>query len=171
MPESLRARGGSIMGFIMALAIAHKRISRDEYLQGELCSEIRHEYVAGNVYAMSGGTLNHQRIAGNFLYLAKGQLAGRPCFPTGSDFKLRVPLDQGEEAFYYPDDLAVRYQVQHLSMQDSIRLLPLPREHMQLYSAFSRAAAGRYLQRYERAQAEVAAQQGYAAFFRQQLLP
>lgn len=75
------------------------------------------------------------------------------------------------EAFYYPDDLAVRYQVQHLSMQDSIRLLPLPREHMQLYSAFSRAAAGRYLQRYERAQAEVAAQQGYAAFFRQQLLP
>jgi polar amino acid transport system substrate-binding protein len=75
------------------------------------------------------------------------------------------------EAFYYPDDLAVRYQVQHLSMQDSIRLLPLPREHMQLYSAFSRAAAGRYLQRYERAQAEVAAQQGYAAFFSEHLLP
>ena len=107
MPESLRARGFSIMGFIMALAVAHERISRDEYLHGELCSEIRHEYVAGNVYAMSGGTLNHQRIAGNFLYLAKGQLAGRPCFPTGSDFKLRVPLDQGEEAFYYPDGMII----------------------------------------------------------------
>jgi len=75
------------------------------------------------------------------------------------------------EAFYYPDDLAVRYQVQHLSMQDSIRLLPLPKEHMQLYSAFSRAAAERYLQRYERAQAEVAAQQGYSAFFTEHLLP
>jgi hypothetical protein len=47
----------------MALAIADNRISREEYLQGELASEIRHEYVAGNVYAMSGGTLNHQRIA------------------------------------------------------------------------------------------------------------
>jgi len=82
----------------MALAIAHDRISRDAYLQGELSSEIRHESVAGNVYARSGGTLNHQRVAGNFMRLADNQLAGRPCFPTGSDFKLRVPLDQGEEA-------------------------------------------------------------------------
>lgn len=36
-------------------------ISRDEYLQGELVSEIRHEYVAGNVHAMSGGTLKPWR--------------------------------------------------------------------------------------------------------------
>ena len=91
----------------MALALAHNRISRDEYLQGELGSEIRHEYVAGNVYAMSGGTLNHQRIAGNFLRLSGNQLAGRPCFPTGSDFKLQVPLGRNEEAFYYPDGMII----------------------------------------------------------------
>jgi Uma2 family endonuclease len=91
----------------MALAIAGNRITRDEYLQGELASEIRHEYVAGNVYAMSGGTLNHQRIAGNFFHLAKSQLAGKPCFPTGSDFKLLVPLGGGEEAFYYPDGMII----------------------------------------------------------------
>lgn len=91
----------------MSLALAHLRISRDEYLQGELGSEVRHEYVAGNVYAMSGGTLNHQRVAGNFFYLAKSQLAGKPCFPTGSDFKLHVPLGQGEEAFYYPDGMVI----------------------------------------------------------------
>ena len=91
----------------MALAIADNRVSRDEYLQGELASEVRHEYVAGNVYAMSGGTLNHQRIAGNFMRLAGNQLAGKPCFPTGSDFKLRVPLGGGEEAFYYPDGMII----------------------------------------------------------------
>ncbi len=91
----------------MALAVAEKRISREEYLEGELASEIRHEYVAGNVYAMSGGTLNHQRIAGNFSFLAKSQLAGKPCFPTGSDFKLLVPLGHGEEAFYYPDGMII----------------------------------------------------------------
>jgi Uma2 family endonuclease len=91
----------------MALAIADKWISREEYLQGELCSEIRHEYVAGNVYAMSGGTLNHQRIAGNFMRLAGNQLIGSPCFPTGSDFKLLVPLGGGEEAFYYPDGMII----------------------------------------------------------------
>ena len=91
----------------MALAIAHNRITREDYLQGELASEIRHEYVAGNVYAMSGGTLNHQRIAGNFIRLAGNQLAGKSCFPTGSDFKLRVPLGGGEDAFYYPDGMII----------------------------------------------------------------
>jgi hypothetical protein len=45
----------------MSLAPAENRISREKYLEGELVSEIRHEYVAGNVYVMSGGTLNHQR--------------------------------------------------------------------------------------------------------------
>ena len=91
----------------MALAIADNRISREDYLQGELASEIRHEYVAGNVYAMSGGTLNHQRIAGNFAYLVRRELAGKACFPTGSDFKLQVPLGGGEEAFYYPDGMII----------------------------------------------------------------
>ena len=32
----------------MALAIADNRISQEDYLQAELASEIRHEYVAGN---------------------------------------------------------------------------------------------------------------------------
>jgi Uma2 family endonuclease len=91
----------------MALAIADHRISREKYLQGELASEIRHEYVAGNVYAMSGGTLNQQRIAGNFSYLVRRELAGKPCFPTGSDFKLHVTLGGGEEAFYYPDGMII----------------------------------------------------------------
>lgn len=91
----------------MSLVIAAHRISREDYLEGELVSEIRHEYVAGNVYAMSGGTLNHQRIAGNFQRLAGNQLAGKPCFPTGSDFKLNVPLGGGDEAFYYPDGMII----------------------------------------------------------------
>jgi Uma2 family endonuclease len=104
---SLRGRGFPINGNAMALAVADKRISRDEYLQGELASEIRHEYVAGNVYAMSGGTLNHQRIAGNFLRVVGNHLPGKPCFPTGSDFKLQVPLGGGDEAFYYPDGMII----------------------------------------------------------------
>jgi len=91
----------------MTAAIANKRISRDDYLQGELASEMRHEYIAGNIYAMSGGTLNHQLIAGNFAYMAKRQLAGKSCFPTGSDFKLQIHLNGGDEAFYYPDGMII----------------------------------------------------------------
>ncbi len=45
------------------MVITDRHIPREEYLQGDLASEIRHEYVAGRVYAMSGGTLNQQRLA------------------------------------------------------------------------------------------------------------
>ncbi len=45
---SLRGRGFSANGDPMALAIADNRISQEDYLQAELASEIRHEYVAGN---------------------------------------------------------------------------------------------------------------------------
>lgn len=89
------------------MALANHPISRDEYLQGELGSEIRHEYVAGSVYAMSGGTLNHQRIAGNFERLSKDQLTGDASFPIGSGFKLQVRLGRGEEGFYYPDGMII----------------------------------------------------------------
>jgi hypothetical protein len=57
----------------VAFEIGNNRISEEYYLQGELASEIRHEYVAGNVYAMPGGTLNHQRVAENFFYLIRRQ--------------------------------------------------------------------------------------------------
>lgn len=91
----------------MQPAVANKHISRDDYLQGELASEIRHEYIAGHVYAMSGGTLNHQRIAGNFLRFSGNQLTGRSCFPSSMGFKLRIPLGSGDEAFYYPDGMII----------------------------------------------------------------
>lgn len=87
----------------MELAFVENRISREDYLQGEDASEIRHEYIAGQVYAMSGGTLNHLRVARNFMRVAGNQLMGKSCFPVSSDFKIRVPLASGDEAFYYPD--------------------------------------------------------------------
>jgi hypothetical protein len=107
MLESLRAQGCWNKGLAMSRDIERVCITGDEYLHSELSSEVRHEYVAGNVYAMPGGTLNQQRIAGNFLHLASNQLAGMPCFPTCSGFKLRVPLGQGQEAFYYPDGMII----------------------------------------------------------------
>ena len=91
----------------MALAIIDNRISREEYLEGELVSETKHEYVAGHVYAMSGGTMNHQRVAVSFIRLCGNQLTGGSCSPTGSDFKLHVSLGSEEEAFYYPDGMII----------------------------------------------------------------
>ena len=40
-------------------------ISEHDYLEGELISDIKHEYIAGNVYAMAGASKNHERVLGN----------------------------------------------------------------------------------------------------------
>jgi len=52
---------------------------------------------------MSGGTMNHQRVVRNFMAIAWQALKGKSCSPVSSDFKIRVPLAGGDEAFYYPD--------------------------------------------------------------------
>lgn len=41
------------------------------------------------------------------LRVRRFSVIGDPCFPTGSDFKLLVPLGGGEEAFYYPDGMII----------------------------------------------------------------
>lgn len=74
----------------------------EEYLAAERVSEMKHEYVAGVVYAMAGGSRNHARITNNIILALGPQLAGTHCFPFGPD--LRVRIDQpGSTFFYYPD--------------------------------------------------------------------
>jgi len=40
-------------------------ITVEEYLNGELISEVKHEYVDGQVFAMAGATPDHGRISSN----------------------------------------------------------------------------------------------------------
>lgn len=73
-------------------------ITIEEYLAGEHNAAIRHEFVAGQVYAMAGASDRHNRIAGN-LYAALTTRLDGPCEPFISDMKLYVAPD----LFYYPD--------------------------------------------------------------------
>lgn len=82
-------------------------ISWEDYLAGELVAHRKHEYVAGHVYAVAGGSANHQRVALAFLRVCGIGLVGKPCEPFGSDFLIRVPLSAHDEAFYYPDGMIV----------------------------------------------------------------
>jgi len=62
-----------------------------EYLDLEADSPIRHEYLAGEIYAMAGGTPEHvamQMAVGGALVR---QLEGRPCRVFSSDLRLRIP--------------------------------------------------------------------------------
>ena len=73
-------------------------ISVEEYLAGELSSDIKHELIDGTVYAMAGASANHERISGNIYRKLGNHLENKPCEPFGSDMKLRINAN-----FFYPD--------------------------------------------------------------------
>jgi Uma2 family endonuclease len=73
-------------------------ISVDDYLTGELNSDIKHELIDGTAYAMAGASANHERISVNVLRKLGNHLENQPCEPFGSDMKLRINSN-----FFYPD--------------------------------------------------------------------
>jgi Uma2 family endonuclease len=81
---------------------ANHLLSVEDYLAGEEHADQRHEYLAGVVYAMAGGTFDHSAIATNLLGLLHAQLRGHCCRPLNSDMKLRIRLAD-QTRFYYPD--------------------------------------------------------------------
>ena len=77
-------------------------ISPEEYIQGELLSEIRHEYFAGEIFAMAGASENHNYIAGNVFAALHVHLSGKKCAPFINDMKAHIH-SAGDDWFYYPD--------------------------------------------------------------------
>ena len=71
-----------------------------DYLALEDASEVRHEYVGGEIHAMVGGTMRHNRIAGNIYRLLASRLEGTPCQVFMEGMKLHV---QAADCIYYPD--------------------------------------------------------------------
>ncbi len=77
-------------------------VSVEDYLTGERISQQKHEYLAGVICAMSGTTINHDRIANNIIRELGNQLRGKPCEVFSSDVKVRIQRDVAN-FFYYPD--------------------------------------------------------------------
>ena len=67
-----------------------QRLTYSEYLAAERLSEVRHEYLRGEVWAMAGGTPEHGRLAANVIAELRGALRGRPCAVFTSDVRVRV---------------------------------------------------------------------------------
>ena len=81
-------------------------ISIEDYLEGELVSPVKHEYLGGVVYAMAGARNVHNDVAGAFYGSLYGQLRGHRCRPCNPDTKVRVRLAT-HTRFYYPDAMVV----------------------------------------------------------------
>jgi Uma2 family endonuclease len=76
------------------------KLTPAEYLDWEEQQELRHEYLNGEVYAMTGGTMNHSQIAGNFTTLLNIHLRGSGCRVLNSDAKVQIAASND---YIYPD--------------------------------------------------------------------
>jgi Uma2 family endonuclease len=76
-------------------------LSAAEYLEQEERRSTKHEYVDGEVYAMSGVTRRHDLIVTNLLRRASGvALASKECQVFGPNVKVHL---EKHNSFYYPD--------------------------------------------------------------------
>lgn len=81
----------------------------EEYLAYEEESGIRHEYIDGEIYAMTGGTPDHSGIAANGVGELRSQLRGKPCRVFTSDLKVKV----SEIKYLYPDFSVICGDIQY----------------------------------------------------------
>lgn len=88
----------------MGLPKLKPKISIADYLEGEKVSQIKHEYIDGEIYAMAGTSKSHNRIIRNILNKLGNHLRGSDCEPFFGDIKVRV---EKMNRFYYPDVVVV----------------------------------------------------------------
>jgi Uma2 family endonuclease len=80
--------------------VARKRVSYAEYLAIANDSPVKYEYIAGEIVAMSGGTIAHGRLIGRATDLLNRALDGKPCVVLPSDLRVRI---RTAERATYPD--------------------------------------------------------------------
>ena len=88
---------------------AERRCSVEEYLAFERASEQKHEFLAGEVFAITGASLRHNVITSNVVRDLGPQLKGGPCRVLANDMRVKV-ADSG--LYTYPDVIVVCGPVQ-----------------------------------------------------------
>ncbi|NJM57548.1 MAG: Uma2 family endonuclease [Synechococcales cyanobacterium RU_4_20] len=83
----------------MIASFQRQYMSPEAYLAWEPLQEDRYEYIDGEVFAMTGGTKPHNRIAFNLASVLDGHLTGR-CEVYISDVKVQVTA---RGPYHYPD--------------------------------------------------------------------
>lgn len=77
-------------------------LSIEDYLAGEARTEIKHEYLAGEIVAMGGASARHGLIVTAFGLAIGRQARAKGCQLFIADMKVRIDHDS-ETYFYYPD--------------------------------------------------------------------
>ena len=102
----------------MALLQHAPRFDRHDYFAWEAEQPVKHEYLAGEVFAQAGARQNHVVVALNVATTLRQRLRGTPCRAYISDMQLEVA--QADAVFYpdvmvscHPADLAAERVLHH----------------------------------------------------------
>lgn len=80
------------------------RMTPEEYLEFERTSEIKHEYFEGEIFAMVGASLNHNKISINLVRELGNRLKDSSCDLFSNDLRVKV---QEIDKYTYPDIVIV----------------------------------------------------------------
>ena len=84
----------------MGQAEPQLRFTAEDYLAWEALQTERHEYVVGEVFAMSGAEDRHVTVAMNVAMALRQHLSGSRCRTYITDMRLHVAA---ADAYFYPD--------------------------------------------------------------------
>lgn len=83
-----------------APAYDKRKYSIEEYLKMEQLADDKHEYYQGEIFTMSGATIQHNIIVNNLLISLGTKLKGSKCRPFNSIQRIHIPKNT---LFTYPD--------------------------------------------------------------------
>lgn len=83
-----------------AVAYGKQKFTIEEYLAMEEVATEKHEYYRGEIFAMSGSKVPHNRISGNLYAMLHQKLKGKKCRPYNSDQRIHI---EANTLFTYPD--------------------------------------------------------------------
>ncbi|MBD2387521.1 Uma2 family endonuclease [Cylindrospermum sp. FACHB-282] len=76
----------------------------EEYIELEKSSQIRHEYLRGQIFALSEDSKEHNIIADNIYSRLRSHLRGSSCNTFMSEMKVKIKSAiENKPTFYYPD--------------------------------------------------------------------
>jgi Uma2 family endonuclease len=84
----------------MAMRAFHHQYTFEQYLRIDGDSNIKLEFLNGEIFAMSGGTPEHSALAAALVYALSRQLEGRPCRVYNSHLRVGAPASG---LYTYPD--------------------------------------------------------------------
>lgn len=100
----------------MAHALAQPTLTIDDYLAWEPTQTEKHDFVRGEVFAMTGGTLRHNRATMKSVMALEAHLKGSPCMVFSGDVKVAVD----ETAHWFYPDVVVTCSARDVSDLDAV---------------------------------------------------